>query len=259
MDFRATFDDVAELYDAIRPRYPEALFAALVEITGLGPAANLLEIAPGTGQATRSLAARGYRITAVELGANMARIARERLEAYKNVEIINASYEDADLPLGSFDLVYAATAFHWIDPTVRFTKTHALLKPSGYLAVIYRKHVSDGQGDAFTEATQPIYRRYERDTAAAARTYVPQRAEDLRAEPVDEMLFRPVHFAAFPVIARYRADEYVSLLSTYSPTLSMAPPSRASFLDEIRHLIHRQFAGEVLIHYAMTLAIAQKK
>jgi ubiquinone/menaquinone biosynthesis C-methylase UbiE len=259
MDFRTTFDDVAELYDSIRPRYPEALFAALVSVTGLEPGAHLLEIAPGTGQATEPLAARGYRITAVELGANMARIARKRLETYQNVEIINSSYEDADLPAGGFDLVYAATAFHWIDSTVRFTKTHRLLKQSGYLAVIYRKHVSDGHGDTFTAATQPIYQQYERDTAAAARTYIPQRRAELRPEPVDETLFNPVHFEAFPMTALYSADEYVSLLSTYSPTLSMGPEARASFLNEIRQLIHAQFEGEVFVHYAMTLALAHKK
>src|SRR5262249_4706301 len=89
---------------------------------GLGRRARLLEIAPGTGQATLLLAKMGYRITGVELRANMARIARERLKAYPNVEIVTASFEAAELPAAAFDLVYVATALHWIATEARFSK-----------------------------------------------------------------------------------------------------------------------------------------
>jgi len=259
MDFRSTFDDVAELYDAIRPRYPEALFAELVHRARLHPEVELLEIAPGTGQATLPLARRGYRITAIELGARMARIARDRLTAYPNVAIVNASFEEIDLPTATFDLVYVATAFHWIAPGVRFKKSHALLKRSGHLAIIHRHHVSDEQGDAFTAATQPIYQRYERDAAVGARTYVPRRCADLRSEPIDETLFTPVSFATFPQVVRYSTGEYVSLLSTYSPTLAMPSDARTMFLDAIRLLIDERFGGQVLQHYAMSLQVAQRK
>ena len=258
MDFRSTFDDVAELYDRIRPRYPDALFAELIHRAGLRAGTELLEIAPGTGQATLPLARRGYRITAVELGAQMARIARDRLKAYANVAIINASFEDVSLPSGAFDLVYAATAFHWIPPEVKFAKPHALLKPSGHLAIIHRHHVSDERGDDFTAATQPIYRRYERDTAAEARTYVPRRRDELKPEPIDEALFASVSFAAFPEVVRYSAQDYASLLATYSPTLAMAPQARMAFLDDIRRLIEERFDGHVMQHYAMSLQVARR-
>jgi SAM-dependent methyltransferase len=259
MDFRSTFDDVAELYDASRPRYPDALFAELVRRAELQPDARLLEIAPGTGQATLPLAQRGYRITAVELGASMARVARDRLAAYPNVAVVNASFEAADLPAGTFDLVYVATAFHWITPEVRFAKSHALLKRAGHLAIIYRHHVSDERGDAFTAATQPIYRCYERDMAAGARTYVPRRRDDLRPDLIDEALFTPVSFAAFPQVARYSADQYVDLLGTYSPTLAMPSDARKVFLGDIRRLIDDRFGGQVLQHYAMSLQVARRK
>jgi 16S rRNA A1518/A1519 N6-dimethyltransferase RsmA/KsgA/DIM1 with predicted DNA glycosylase/AP lyase activity len=108
----ATFDDVAELYDAIRPGYPEPLIVELVSRAELHPEAALLEIGPGTGQATLPLAKRGYRITGVELGPKMARTAQEKFKPYLNVEIVNAAFEDVSLPSAAFGLVYAATAFH---------------------------------------------------------------------------------------------------------------------------------------------------
>lgn len=259
MDMRSTFDEVADLYDAIRPRYPDALFAALVARASLRPGARLLEIAPGTGQATLPLAQLGYRITAVELGANMARVARERLAAYPDVDVVHAAFEAAGLPAGAFDLVYVATAFHWIAPEARFAKVHALLKAGGHLAIIHRHHVSDECGDAFTAATQPIYRRFERDVVAGARTYVPRPVADLQADAVDEALFQPMSFDVFPQVVRYAARDYVDLLATYSPTLAMAPHARDAFLGDIRRLIEDRFGGHVVQHYAMSLQVARRK
>jgi hypothetical protein len=69
LSLRATFDQVAELYNQARPAYPDALFSTLIQVTGLSPTAKVLEIGPGTGQATKALASYGYDITGVELGA----------------------------------------------------------------------------------------------------------------------------------------------------------------------------------------------
>jgi SAM-dependent methyltransferase len=259
MTQHSPFDEVAELYDAIRPRYPEALFARVVCIAGLKSNAKLLEIAPGTGQATLSLAKRGYRITGVELGQEMARIARNRLRAYRSVDIVNTSFEDAQLPRVAFDLVYVATAFHWISAEVKFAKSHALLKPSGHLAIIHRHHVSDERGDAFTAATQPIYQRHERDAAARTKVYVPRPRAELRPEPIDEEIFAPLSFDTFAEEVTYSAQDYLSLLSTYSPTLAMSPEERATFLEGIRCLIDEKFGGRVLQRYGVTLQVAQRK
>jgi SAM-dependent methyltransferase len=154
------FDDVADLYDAMRPGYPEALFDALAQAAHLAAEARLLEIGPGPGKATLPLARRGHHITAVELGGNIARMARNNLRDYPRVQIINASFEEADLPIAGFDLVYAATAFHWIAPEVRFARPHALLKAPGHLAIIRRHEISDEQGDLFVKSSQPIYRQH---------------------------------------------------------------------------------------------------
>jgi SAM-dependent methyltransferase len=254
MEFRSAFDAVAELYDAIRPRYPAALFAELVSRTGLHPQAELLEIAPGTGQATLPLARRGYRITAVELGAGMTRVARDRLAAYPHVTILNAAFEDVALT-STFDLVYVATAWHWIAPEIRFVKSHALLKPGGHLAIIQRHHVSDGSGDAFPTAIAAVYRRYRTSIAPGARTYFPRQLEELRPEPIDSARFTPAAFSAFPEAVRYSAAGYVDLLHTYSPILAMPPSSRRSFLGEVGELIASRFGDHVLQHYAMTLQL----
>jgi len=83
---RATFDKVAGLYASARPGYPDALFADVEAHAGLAPHACLLEVGCGTGQATRAIAARGYRVSALDPGPELVRIARESCADRSNVE-----------------------------------------------------------------------------------------------------------------------------------------------------------------------------
>ena len=125
---RATFDRGAEGYDDARPVAPPEVFDDLVELARLGPGARLLEIGCGTGQATLPLAERGFSILAVELGANLAEVARRKLAEYPEVEIVTSSFEHWDPSGELFDAVVSFNAFHWIDPDVRFSKPAAVLQ-----------------------------------------------------------------------------------------------------------------------------------
>src|SRR4051812_8498694 len=119
---RRTFDAVAERYAAIRPGYLPQTVDDLVELAGLTPGDRVLEIGCGTGQLTVPLAERGLAVTAVELGAGLAAVARRRLADHPAARVVVGAFEDVELEPGSFDLVVAATAFHWIDPAVRLTR-----------------------------------------------------------------------------------------------------------------------------------------
>ena len=120
---RATFDTVgAGAYADARPTYPDELVDALVAATGIGPGSRLLEVGCGPGTATLPLARLGCRITAVELGEGLAAEARRRLAAYPDVDVVTGSFESWPPGEHSFDLVYAATAWHWVDPDVRYRR-----------------------------------------------------------------------------------------------------------------------------------------
>lgn len=258
INLRATFNNEAELYYAVRPRYPEKLFDALVENAELQEGAKLLEIGPGTGQATEPLAKRRYDITAIELGTDLAEVARKTLGKYKNVDIMTGAFEDVELLPQSFDLVYAATAFHWIKPEVKFIKPRKLLKEKGYLAVIGTNHVSDEKSDEFFFASQSIYKKY-RPGGNHNENFRLKHTTELQADEIDEKFFSPLFFHAFPLVVTYSAKEYAQLLNTYSPTLSMEPDKRAGFLEEIEKLIEEKFGDHIQKHFAMTLTMAKKK
>jgi SAM-dependent methyltransferase len=135
MTLRETFEEAPELYDRVRPDYPDELFDDLARLVGLLPGSRVLELGCGTGQATVSLARRGYEVVAVELGAGLANVARKKLAPFAAVRVVNAVFEAWPLPAEPFDLVFAATSFHWIDRAVRVTKSADALRPGGALAV----------------------------------------------------------------------------------------------------------------------------
>jgi 16S rRNA A1518/A1519 N6-dimethyltransferase RsmA/KsgA/DIM1 with predicted DNA glycosylase/AP lyase activity len=114
LPLRETFNQAAELYDRMRPAYPPALVADLVRIGKIEPSSRVLEIGPGTGQLTVALAEHGCSIIAVELGADLARVARRNLARYPEVEVVVSPFEQwQPTPTPEpFDVVVAATAFH---------------------------------------------------------------------------------------------------------------------------------------------------
>ena len=129
------FDAVAESYDQVRPGYPAALIDAACSIPRLGPGARILEVGSGTGKLTRDLVARDLSVDAVEPGAALVSIAQRHL-AGSPVRFHIGRFEDVELPEKSFDAVFSATAFHWIDPAVGWTKVARLLRPAGGLALL---------------------------------------------------------------------------------------------------------------------------
>jgi SAM-dependent methyltransferase len=260
LDLKTTFNSDVERYHARRPHYPSALFDKLVTDIHLPEDAELLEIGPGTGQATQPLAERSYKITAVELGNEMAAKAREALASHPNVKVVADAFEDVELPATYYDLIYSATAIHWIKSEVKFTKPHKLLKPGGHLAIIHTEHVSDEQGDEFFFASQPIYQKYHSKDKPINKQgdFTLPRLKDLQPpEKIDPALFSLESFTVFPTAITYSSWEYIDLLATYSPHLALPEDKRAGFLQEIKELIDKDFGGQMTKHYGMTLTIAK--
>jgi SAM-dependent methyltransferase len=91
----------------------------------------VLEIGCGMGQATLPFARRGYPILCVELGENLAAVARRNLSPYPRAEVLTADFEDVLLPGEAFNLAISATAFHWLGPAGAYQKVARALRPGG--------------------------------------------------------------------------------------------------------------------------------
>jgi SAM-dependent methyltransferase len=225
---RTTFGEDAELYDRMRPTYPAELFNELAALAGLAPGASVLEIGPGTGQATRALALRGYRVTGVELSADMARICRRRC-AGLDVRIDVSAFEDWAPGDERFDLVFAATAFHWVDPAVRYRKSAEVLRPGGALATVRTEHIAGGSS-AFFEAVQRCYEKWDPLTTPGLKLLVPE-AIPFDADDIEQSaLFEAPTFRRYEWEQTYSIAEYRDLLLTYSGHRAMPREMREGLL-----------------------------
>ena len=110
----------------------------------------------GTGTATRPLLERGAQpLIAVEPDARLAAHLRRHAGA-AGLTIVEAPFEDADLPTGAFDLGVCATAFHWLDEARALAKVATLLKPGGWWAMVWNVFGDPDRDDAFHEASRAL-------------------------------------------------------------------------------------------------------
>lgn len=253
---RTTFEDVAELYDWARPTYPASLFDDLLAEAGLSAGSRVLEIGCGTGKATVDLAARELEITCVELGAQLAEIARRNLAPFANVEIVTADFETWDAGDRRFDAVVAFTAFHWLDPDVGYKKAHQLLGGDGALAIVMTDHVRGDPEDPFWAAVQPDYVELgvSDDERPPPR---PEEVADLRAEIDASGLFLTTAVRRYLWDVSYTAGEYIAVLDTYSGHRALAAETRAALYARIRTRIAAAPGGSVRKTYLATLNVAR--
>jgi SAM-dependent methyltransferase len=126
------FDAVATDYDAYRPEYPSELFDTIERYAGALHAMRVLDLAAGTGIATRALTARGATVVATDLGEDMVRVLRHRSP---DVPAVIARAESLPFPDEVYGLVTCATAWHWIEPDRGPAEAFRVLQPGGTLAV----------------------------------------------------------------------------------------------------------------------------
>lgn len=256
-ELRETFDEVALLYDRARPKYPADLVDDLCALAALPGRASILEIGCGTGQLTVALAERGHRILCIELGANLAAVARHNLAPFPLAAVETGSFEQWDPRSRTFDLVVSATAWHWLDPAIRLQKAAVLLRPGGALAVVHTHHVRPAGGDSFFNEVQQVYVALGLSDDRAG-PLPPETVPDEWPEVTASGMFEPPAFRRYLWPCTYTADEYIAVLETYSPNRAMAPATRDRLYAEIRRRIAERPHGIVTKHYLFTLAVAHK-
>ena len=254
---RQTFDRAAQRYDRVRPDYPEALFDDLVALAGLTPGDYLIEVGCATGKATRPLARRGFRITCVELGPELAAVARRNLAGF-GVEVVQAPFEEWPPPEPAA-LVYAATAWHWIDPGVRYQRAWQALRPGGHLAIWSAGHVFPEGGDPFFAEIQDIYDEIGEALPPGTSWPRPGELPDERAGIEASGLFEVTAVRHYDWERVYPAEEYIELLETFSGHLAMADWKRSRLYGEIRRRLALRQDHSVRRGWGAVLHVARRR
>ncbi len=251
------FDEVAEDYDRHRPTYPDALVDRACE--GIGPGTAVLEIGCGTGQLTRSLLARGLRVTAVEPGQRLIARARDRLNGAGDVQFVNVRLEDVSLPRAHYAAVFSASAIHWIDPDVSWRKAADALVDGGRLALVSYFGLDDPRSADDQQALRAGVTTVAPECAAAWPTYrdlagiragVSARRDNVSeawawlgdyaiTRGYAEDLFDDARVVTVPTQLEHTADEVNALLGTMSFWAGLSPRQRDALAAENQTFHHR--------------------
>jgi SAM-dependent methyltransferase len=276
--YGAVFDEVAEDYDRHRPSYPDVLVDRACEAAGMGHGATVLEIGCGTGQLTRSLLARGLRVTAVEPGRQLVARARDQLDGLGDVRFVNARLEDALVPADRYSAVFSASAIHWIDPDVSWRKAADALVEGGSLALVSYFGLDDPRSAGDQQALRasiatiapeiaadwPTYRDLD-DTLAgvAARRHNVSEVwawlggyETARRYASD--VFDDVQVAAVPTLLEHTADELNALLGTMSFWARLSSRQRAALAAANRSL-HQRLGRPIRSSAVACLVVARRR
>lgn len=255
-----TFDTVADDYAQLRPGYPEELYRAVLAAQPLGETSHALEIGIGGGQATPPILATGAQVTAVEPGEHFCGLCREKFAAWPGFTVLHSTFEDAALPASAFDLVYSASAFHWVPEAVGYPKVLEVLRPGGVFARFANHPHPDLGRPAMTEAIQQAYDRYyapfHHRPLERPRLYTEEQAAR-RAAIAARYGFTDVSHALFRRTRSFTAEGYVRLLGTYSDHIVIPEPTRTAFFGMIREAIEAH-GGVITVYDVIDLQLARK-
>jgi ubiquinone/menaquinone biosynthesis C-methylase UbiE len=245
---RTLFDGVAQLYEASRLGYPGDIVAFAVATAAVGAGSEVLEVGCGTGQLTESLARYGFRLTAIDIGPSMVTAAGRRLDG-SALSFQVSSFEDFTAADASFDLIVSGTAFHWVDPEIRFRKPARLLRPGGWLALL---ETGERYDDPFGAALLGMWAAQGRgDGGALVRGPHFADTEVIAGTGLFEALVHKTHARRMvrPV------EAVVGVENTRATSLSWPDDIRREFTEELRQ--HLRFQTEVQLTQETSLTMAR--
>lgn len=249
MDFRKVFDSIPEEFDKWRTCYCDEVFADLIEYAKLDTDKEVLEIGPGTGQATEPILKTGCSYLAIELGENLAEFTKNKFKSYDNFHIVNADFETYEFGKNQFDLVYSAATIQWIPEEIGFPKVHKLLKDKGTFAMMLTRTEYRSSNEALYLKIQEVYDKY----------FHPETIYNcsLAYNNVENHGFIDFECRNYYKKREYNADDYVSLISTHADHIKLQEPYRTDFYEGIRAAI-RESGDKIILNDTIVLYLARK-
>jgi SAM-dependent methyltransferase len=252
-DIRLSFNEAPEIYDKVRPSYPTDLFDALFQMLPSQP--EIVEVGPGTGQATKDLLARGASVLAIEIGPATAAKLRSNLPS-ERLRVAVGDFEVMEIAAGEADAVFSATAYHWISREAQTDRPAAILRPGGLVAIVDLIQVDSPEDAGFFAAAQPIYERHGQGHSGPPAPNRETVDPTIRAALDEDHRFDCVDVRQYYWNQTYSASDYRNLMLSYSGTQMMEESDRVGLLDDMESFIRNDFGDVVTRPLVVTLTTA---
>ena len=250
MEFRRIFDTIPEQFDRYRPRYSPALFSDLIEYAGIGPGKAVLELGPGTGQATEPILKTGCDYHGIELGEHLYAFMKNKFASYENFHLVNDDFITHDFQDQKFDVIYSAATIQWIPEEIAFSKTFALLKPGGTLAMMLTKGDYRRPNEALYQRIQEVYAAYFKpETAYQHRSFHYGNAVNYG--------YTGFETRTYPGERILTADEYAAFCGTHCDHLVIPEPYKAKFFEGLKAAV-REAGDRIVFQDTYVLYLAKK-
>jgi SAM-dependent methyltransferase len=245
------FSDRVDNYVRYRPGYPSEALRVLQDACGLKPHHVIADLASGTGIWTRMLLENGNRVFGVEANAEMRQAGERLLAEFPRFTSVVGTAEATTLPAASIDFVTAAQAAHWFDRPRARCEFVRILKPGGWLALLWNERLTD---------STPFLRDYEQLLLTFGTDYQQIRHEHT-TDSVNEF-FDPAPFQE-RVFANRQEFDYAGvegrlLSSSYAP--GPENPNHQPMLRELKRLFDtHSIDGRAAFEYKTRVYFGQLK
>ena len=227
------FGKISEEYDKFREDYPKRLLDDLISVAKLKDGSRILEIGSGTGKATLPFAELGLQIVCIDVNQELIDRAVENLSKYRNIKYICGSFEDVRLPQESFDLIFAAQAWHWIDPKVGYRKVEKLLENNGTFAIFWKLQ-NDSRSKLLREMDE-LYIKYCPEWNRYTHSVKRVRKEIRSAKNLSLLTLKK-----YAIKRNYTKKEIMGLVGTYSFVADLKESKRQTLFDQLSDLFKRK-------------------
>lgn len=255
-----TFDTVASSYEKLRPGYTDDLYKTIFDYITIDSSSNVVEVGIGGGQATLPILQTGCTLTAVEYGENFSKICKDKFKEYHKFSVITEKFENVSFPDCAYDMVYSASAFHWVPEDIGYPKIYAMLKSGGVFARFanhpYRDKGRPELSDEIDKLYADYYCKYYGKEMQLDKEYSEEQAIST-AQIAEKYGFVDIRHAMFYRTRTFLAEEYIKLLGTYSDHMVMEETFRTEFFSKIEEVIN-QYGGSFTLYDTLDLELARK-
>ncbi len=230
------FGRISDLYDSARTGYPAPLIDDILAYADAGTGAKLFDIGCGTGQATLAFSQRGYTILGVDASPEMIEVAVRKCAAFPNASFATTSFEEAEIPPESFDIILSGMAWHWLDPKTAYQKAFALLRHHGTLALFWSHQQKENS--RFVEQAGRILDGYGGPNRGPAGSRVLEIVRDVDAQLRQDRGYTAIERREYTENIPHSKQRYLDLVISYGWVQVLTEPFRQRLTRDLLELLH---------------------